>query len=188
MKRIALFLAAAVTLCLTACAQKSENKKEPSNTASKTLVVYFSATGTTESAAQKIASVTGGELRRIQPEKEYTAHDLDWTDKSSRSNNENNDPKSRPGIKAGQTDVAAYDTVYLGYPIWWDQAPRIINTFIEAADLKGKTVIPFATSGGSGVENSVEVLRKAYPDVKWQDGRLLNGASEEDIRKWVDGK
>ena len=88
-------------------------------------------------------------------------------------------------MKDTKPDVAAYDIIFIGYPIWWDQAPRIINTFIESHDLKGKTLVPFATSGGSSITGSVNALRKAYPDLEWQDGRLLNGASRNAIQNWV---
>ena len=97
-----------------------------------------------------------------------------------------NDEKARPALKTKKTDVAAYDVVFIGYPIWWGVAPRIINTFIESHDLKGKTLVPFATSGGSGIGPSVKALKAAYPSLQWTEGRLLNRASEGDIRTWVE--
>ena len=96
-----------------------------------------------------------------------------------------NNPQARPALKDTKLDIAAYNVVFIGYPIWWDQAPRIINTFIESHDLKGKTLVPFATSGGSGIGNSVKELRKAYPDLEWQDGKLLNRASRNTVQNWV---
>ena len=96
-----------------------------------------------------------------------------------------NNPQARPALKDTDPDIAACDVVFIGYPIWWDQAPRIINTFIENHDLTGKTLVPFATSGGSGITGSVRELRKAYPDLKWQDGKLLNGANRNTIQNWV---
>ena len=96
-----------------------------------------------------------------------------------------NNPQARPALKDTKLNVAAYDVIFIGYPIWWDQAPRIINTFIESHELKGKTLVPFATSGGSGISNSVKELRKTYPDLEWQDGKLLNGASGNSIQNWV---
>lgn len=174
---------AAVGISLTACARKTEIK---SMDGAKILVAYFSATGTTERVAGGIAEATGGQLYEIVPEKEYTSADLNWNDDSSRSSVEKNNPESRPALGGSPVDVAAYDVVFIGYPIWWDQAPRIINTFIESHDLKGKTVIPFATSGGSGISNSVEVLKKTYPGLNIKEGKLLNGASSASIRSWLD--
>ena len=152
----------------------------------KILVAYFSATGTTERAAEKLANVTGGELYAIVPAQPYTSADLDWNDKRSRSSVEMNDPKSRPAIKGRKENIADYDVIFIGYPIWWDLAPRIINTFIESHDLKGKTVIPFATSGGSTLAGSAAALKKTYPALNWREGRLLNRADEKSIRNWVD--
>ncbi len=196
MKKLALMIAAVMSFVfvVTACAKKKEdtkvmetNKTNAAQTAnkSKTLVAYFSATGTTENVAKMIAKATDGELYKIQPEDEYTPADLDWTDKLSRCSRENADPKSRPAIVMEKVDMDEYDVVYLGYPNWWNAAPRIINTFVEAYGLKGKKVIPFMTSGGSGIENSEALLKKAYPDVKWQKGKLLNGVTQKDVDNWV---
>ena len=154
-------------------------------TENKPLVVYFSATGTTAKAARTIAEVTGGTLYEIVPQQAYTSDDLDWNDKQSRSSVEMNNPQARPALKNTKADVASHDVIFIGYPIWWNQAPRIINTFIESHDLKGKTLVPFATSGGSGISNSVKELRKAYPDLEWQDGKLLNRASRNTVQNWV---
>ena len=148
-------------------------------------MAYFSATGNTEKAAQQVASIVSGDLHKIQPEKSYTSADLNWRDKSSRSSVEMDDPTSRPAIIDDLKNLAEYDTVYLGFPIWWNQAPRLINTFLEKYDLSGKTVIPFATSGSSSISNAESELRKAYPDVNWQKGKLMNGATEEDIKNWT---
>lgn len=139
----------------------------------KTIVAYFSASGITAAAAKDLAKEKNADLYAIEPAQEYTAADLDWRNKQSRSSVEMNDPKSRPALKS-QKSLADYDVIYLGYPIWWGMAPRIINTFIEQAELNGKTVIPFATSGGSGVEPSVSALKASYPNVKWQKGILMN--------------
>ena len=143
-------------------------------TSGKTLVAYFSATGNTAKAARKIAASTGGTLYAIQPVQKYTATDLNWNDKNSRSTKEMNDAKSRPAIKKTLKDIQQYDTVYIGFPIWWDLAPRVINTFIESYNLTGKTIIPFATSGGSGIDNSEKQLKKSYPKLKWKPGKLMN--------------
>lgn len=180
--RTILSLIAVIAMCMTACAQKPEKAGAAS---SKVLVTYFSATGTTKAAAEVIAKVTGGELYEIAPQAAYTAADLNWHDKQSRSSVEMNDPKARPALKGVKANIGGYDVIYIGYPIWWGVAPRVINTFIESHDLKGKTVIPFATSGGSGIGKSVAELKKSYPELNWQEGKLLNNASEANIRQWM---
>ena len=183
MNKIILTLAAVMTMSLAACAQdKGEKNMQTEN---KPLVVYFSATGTTAKAARTIAEVTGGTLYEIVPQQAYTADDLDWNDKQSRSSVEMNNPQARPALKDMKLDVAAYDVIFIGYPIWWNQAPRIINTFIESHDLKGKALVPFATSGGSGISNSLKELKRTYPDLEWQGGKLLNRASRNTVQSWV---
>lgn len=152
----------------------------------KILIAYFSATGTTARAAEKLANVTGGEIYAIVPAQPYISSDLAWNDKQSRSSVEMNDSKSRPAIKGKKENIADYDVIFIGYPIWWDLAPRIINTFIESHDLKGKTIIPFATSGGSTLSGSAAALKKAYPALDWKEGRLLNRVDEKSIRAWID--
>lgn len=186
MKRLTLMLTAFAALfaTLTACAQKKQSETVNKGN-EKILVAYFSATGTTEGVAKQLAEVTKGELYKIDPEQAYSSADLDWTVPTSRSCVENDNPESRPAFKRTKETLDGYDVIYLGYPIWWDQAPRIINTFIEAYGLKGKTVRPFATSGGSGVKNSVKALKAAYPDVNWQEGALLNSPSTKEIEAWV---
>lgn len=187
MKKVIFMLTAVMGLffTLTACAKKNETMKKTEKTEKKVLVAYFSATGTTERVAKMIATATGGELYKIQPEKEYSAADLDWTVKTSRCCRENDNPKSRPAIVKSKASLDDYDVIYLGYPNWWNGAPRIINTFIEAYVLKGKTVIPFMTSGGSQIENSEQLLKQEYPEVNWQKGKLLNGATQKDVNAWV---
>ncbi len=164
--------------------QKQDMNSKQSN--HKVLVAYFSATGTTARAAQKVAAATGGELYAITPAQPYTDADLDWNDKQSRSSVEMNDPKARPALGGKRLDVSGYDVVFIGYPIWWDLAPRIINTFIESHDLKGKTVVPFATSGSSSIMGSAATLKRSYPALNWKEGRLLNRADEKTIRTWID--
>lgn len=194
MKKIIFMMAAVLGLfiTMTACAKKKENNNMESNAKvssaekdSKVLVAYFSATGTTEEVAKMIANATKGELYKIQPEEEYSAEDLDWTVKTSRCCKENDNPKSRPAIKKTKENLDQYDVIYLGYPNWWNGAPRIINTFVETYGLKGKTVIPFMTSGGSQIENSEKHLKADYPEVNWQKGKLLNGTTQADIDAWV---
>lgn len=183
MNKIILTLAAVMTMSLAACAQdKGEKNMQTEN---KPLIVYFSATGTTAKAARTIAEVTGGTLYEIVPQQAYTSDDLDWNDKQSRSSVEMNNPQARPALKDMKLDVAAYDVIFIGYPIWWNQAPRIINTFIESHDLKGKALVPFATSGGSGISNSLKELKRTYPDLEWQGGKLLNRASRNTVQSWV---
>ena len=176
MKRLVLFMMAVMLLSITVNAQKKGGK---------TLVAYFSATGTTARAAKLVAETVDGTLYEIQPAKKYTSADLDWHDKSSRSSVEMADAKSRPTLSSKAENLADYDTVYIGFPIWWNLAPRIINTFIESGDFSGKTVILFATSGGSSISNSEKELQKTYSNLKWQKGKLLNGATKEDIKQWT---
>ncbi len=171
MKRITLFFAVCC-LIMTACAQKPNNQTKD-NTMKKTLVAYFSATGTTKAAAQQLAKQLGADLYEITPEVPYTAADLDWRDKGSRSTLEMKDKSSRPAIKGHCDNMADYDTVWIGFPVWWYTAPTIVNTFIEAHDLGGKVLNVFATSGGSGVEGSASDLRKAYPQYTWGESRLM---------------
>lgn len=154
----------------------------------KILVAYFSASGETEKLAKTIASVTGGDLFAIKPEVPYTAADLDWQDKHSRSTVEMNDDKSRPAIAGAVANIAQYDTVFIGFPIWWYQAPRIIETFLESYDFSGKTLIPFATSGGSGLGKTVSILQKCCPGARMDTGkRLSSRESAASVQTWVDG-
>ena len=148
------------------------------------LVAYFSCTGNTETVAKVIAGATGAELYRIQPQKAYSAADLDWRDKQSRSSQEMNDPASRPALADRNARAETYDVIFLGYPIWWNRNPSIIDTFLESYDLSGKTVIPFATSGSSSIQNSLKVLKEQYGKIKWQTGRLFNG-NASDAAKWA---
>ena len=140
---------------------------------SKILVAYFSATGTTADAAKRLADAVKGDLFEIRPAVPYTAADLDWTDKHSRSTLEMQDPASRPAMKPLTVDPAQYDTIFVGFPIWWYVEPRIVDTFLDGVALEGKTVIPFATSGGSGVENAAAHLKELYPAADWRPGKLL---------------
>lgn len=147
-------------------------------------IIYFSATGTTETAAKKLSTYVNAKLLRIEPGEPYTASDLDWTNKKSRTTIEMNDENSRPKI-ANKISVESCDTLFLGFPIWWDKAPHIINTFIESSDLSGKVVYVFATSGGSGISNSFNELKKQYPKINWQSAKLLNSFSKNDIESWI---
>lgn len=151
----------------------------------KVLVAYFSATGTTKAVAEQIALATGGELLEIAPAQPYTAADLNWRDKQSRSTIEMKDESARPAIKKAKANLDGYETVYVGFPVWWYVAPRIINTFLEAYDFTGKAIIPFATSGGSGIAGCTKALRATYPNLKIEDGKLLNYPSYDEIEEWV---
>ena len=182
MKRTLIVLAA-IVLALTACGQKSQNK----NTEMKTLVAYFSATGTTESVAKDLAKVTGATLYEIKPEVAYTDADLDWRDKTSRSTLEMQDPASRPAIVKDLADADSYDVIFIGFPVWWYTAPTLINTFIEAYGFEGKTVVFFATSGGSSIDKANADFKAAYPKINWVDGKVLNNVIDGDIKAWVDG-
>ena len=176
-------LAVMLAFSLTACSQGSDKKNDKSSTQitekqenkeMKTLIVYFSATGTTKAAAQKLAKEFNADLYEITPEVPYTDADLDWRDKTSRSTIEMQDKTSRPAIAGLCENIADYDVVWIGFPVWWYTAPTIVNTFIEAHDLSGKTLNVFATSGGSGVEGSANDLKKAYPQYTWGESRLMN--------------
>ena len=153
----------------------------------KVLVAYFSATGTTEVVAQRISDAAEAELFRIEPSVPYTDADLDWRDSTSRSSVEMKDLSSRPAIALKVDAMDSYNKVYVGFPIWWYTAPTIINTFFEGNDMIGKTVILFATSGGSDISKACEDLRKAYPELDIRTGRLLNNATDADIADFVKG-
>ncbi len=185
MYKFLLILLSVVGMAIATDAQQKQGNMNKGQSNHKILVAYFSATGTTARAAEKLADVTGGELYVIEPAQPYTSADLDWNNKRSRSSVEMNDSKARPAIKGSKENIADYDVVFIGYPIWWNLAPRIINTFIESHDLKGKTVIPFATSGGSTLAGSAAALKKSYPTLNWKEGRLLNRADEKSIRAWI---
>ena len=150
----------------------------------RALIVYFSASGTTARVARKIADATGADLYEIRPAQPYTEADLDWTDKKSRSTVEMNDRSCRPAMAEPVPDMSQYDTILVGFPIWWYVEPRIVDTFLDSCDLSGKTVIPLATSGGSGIDRAESNLRSNYPRANWGRGRLLNGG---DAAEWARG-
>lgn len=152
---------------------------------SKKLIAYFSASGTTKKAAEHLAKAVGADLFEIKPVVPYSSADLNWMDKKSRSSVEMNDPASRPGIAERLPNMTDYETVYIGFPIWWYVAPRIISTFVESYDFSGKTMVPFATSGGSGMGRTVDELKKLCPDAVWKAGKMVNGASERELADWA---
>ena len=151
----------------------------------KTLVAYFSASGVTKKRGEALAEAAGADLYEIKPEVPYTKADLDWMDKNSRSSVEMADKSIRPALLEKDADIAAYDTVYVGFPIWWYVAPTIINTFLEAYDFSGKKIIVFATSGGSGFGNTVAELAPSAPGAEIIEGKLLNKGSDRDIEALV---
>lgn len=153
----------------------------------KILIAYFSAGGETAKLAKTLSAVTGGNLFEIRPETAYTSADLNWMDKKSRSTLEMKDEHSRPAIAGRVEDMAQYGTVFVGFPIWWYQAPRIIETFLASCDFSGKRVVPFATSGGSGMGRTEEILKKSCPTkaVFLPGRRLDSGASLDAIRNWL---
>ncbi|MBD5544255.1 MAG: flavodoxin [Lachnospiraceae bacterium] len=153
----------------------------------KMLVAYFSASGTTGKAARKLAEAAGADLYEMKPEVPYSREDLDWTNKKSRSSMEMNNPASRPAIAEKMADMEQYDVVLVGFPIWWYVAPRIINTFLESYDFSGKTIVPFATSGGSGMGKTNEKLASSCPGAVLLPGKMLNGSlSQTELKAWLE--
>lgn len=209
-KLTALFLSLAMVFSLAACSNGnpassvSSNSSEPSETESlppanpddesgaetgRTLVVYFSATGNTEEVANYIAQATGGDLFELEPAEPYTDEDLNWTVEGSRVNREHEDESLRNIALIADTveNWDSYDTVFIGYPIWWGIAAWPVNTFVEANDFTGKTVIPFCTSSSSGLGQSGELLAELAGTGDWQEGqRFRSGVSEEDVQAWLD--
>lgn len=153
---------------------------------SKLLVAYFSASGVTKKVAQKIANAAQADLVEIAPKERYTKADLNWMDKKSRSSVEMNDPASRPEIEKKLDDISAYDTVAIGFPIWWYTAPTIIKTFLEAYDFTGKKIALFATSGSSGFGNTVNDLKPCVSEsTEFISEKIMNRISDEEISEWV---
>lgn len=149
---------------------------------SKTLVAYFSASGVTARVAKEVADAAGADLYEIRPAQLYSPGDLDWMDKKSRSTLEMNDPACRPAIEGQVKGMEQYDTILIGFPIWWYVEPRIVDTFLDSYDFSGKTLIPFATSGGSGISKAQKSLQEHCPAANWKQGQLLNGSN---IAGWV---
>lgn len=152
---------------------------------SKKLIAYFSASGTTKKAAECLAKAVEADMFEIKPVVPYSSADLNWMDKKSRSSVEMNDSAARPEIAERLTNMADYETVFIGFPIWWYVAPRIISTFVESYDFSGKTMVPFATSGGSGMGRTVNELKKLCPDADWKAGKMVNSASERELTDWA---
>lgn len=200
----ALFLAVLMVFALAACGENNagtdQNEPDPSPAESggkssadgsdtaKVLVAYFSATSTTEGMAQTIADCLGADLYEITPEQPYTDADLDYHDDNSRSTLEMNDPDARPAISGSVENMEQYDIVFLGYPIWWGEAPKILSTFVERYDFSGKTIVPFCTSGGSGIGSSASPLEDLTNGAAWLSGtRFSGGASRSSVVEWING-
>ncbi len=152
---------------------------------SKALVCYFSASGVTKNLAEKIAAAAEAPVFEIVPETLYTKHDLNWLNPLSRSSKEMRDKDSRPAIKQGAPDLSEYDTVFVGFPIWWYIAPTIVNTFLESGDFAGKKIVPFATSGGSGMGKTNKHLKDSVKGAVLVEGKVLNNATDEQIKEFV---
>lgn len=204
-KRISMIMAICLLLSLTACGvdsgtnsntessathsqtetPSSDSSVELTEETAKTLVVYFSATGNTKAVAGEIARLTGADLYEIVPAVPYTDDDLNYNNNNCRANQEMNDASARPAIGSRAIDVSSYDIVFIGYPIWWGTMPRIINTFLDTYDLSGKAVLPFCTSGSSGIAQSVSDIRAAEPAADVRGGLRASGANDSSIESWI---
>lgn len=155
---------------------------------SRKLVAYFSASGVTAKLAEALSEAIGADLYAIEPEVPYTKADLNWMNQNSRSSVEMKDPASRPAIAGKRDNMDEYDTIFVGFPIWWYVAPTIINTFLESYDFTGKTIIPFATSGGSGMGKTNEKLQPSCPGAKLMDGKVWKkNAKADELAAWAEG-
>ena len=207
-KLFSLLLAAAMVLTLAACgttnadsntadepkndaaadtADSAPTEETPKSTGSKVLVAYFSATGHTKAIAEYLQAALDADLYEIVPQEPYIDADLDYNTDGCRANQEQNDDSARPAISGSVEDMDGYDVVFIGYPIWWGQAPKIVSTFLESYDFSGKTIVPFCTSGGSGIDRSLSGLHSLAPDADWLTGqRFSASASATDVQSWVD--
>ncbi len=201
-KILSIILSAIMLVMLGACGNSGGNNAAPKQTAteptapavadtsasneSKSIVIYFSATGTTKSFAETIAQTTGADVFEIVPSEPYTSEDLNYNNDNCRANQEMNDESARPAIVGSIENIDEYDTIFLGYPIWWGTMPRIINTFLDTYDLSGKTVMPFCTSGGSGIETSVSAIKDACPNADVKDGfRGESSTTSAQVEEWI---
>lgn len=171
----------AIAVIFVACA--AEGKKEQDE--NHVLVAFFSAQGHTKALAEKVAKATGGTLFQIEPTQPYTEVDLDGWNESARGTRESKDRSTRPGIRNKVDGFEKYDTIYLGFPIWWFTAPTIINTFLESYDTSGKVIIPFATSGGSDYGDTEQDLKVSAPNATFRPGKVINNATETQVAEWV---
>lgn len=177
-----------LALSLSACGGTGGRGNLANADPSKILVAYFSCTNHTKDVAEKVAEATGGTLYAIAPAEPYTDADLDYGDSSTRATVEQRDPDARPEIKGSVSDMDTFDVVYLGYPIWWGEAPKIVYTFLEAYDFSGKTVIPFCTSGSSGIEGSLPELKALTSGATWLAGkRFASNTTQNAVQTWLNG-
>ena len=200
-KILSILLSAIMLVILGACGNASSNNAAPkqtvaepaaptvSNTSisneSKSIVIYFSATGTTKALAEIIAETADADIFEIVPSEPYMSEDLNYNNDNCRANKEMNDESVRPAIAGSIENIDEYDTIFIGYPIWWETMPRIINTFLDTYDLSDKTIMPFCTSGGSGIETSVSAIRKVEPDADVKDGlRGTSSTSDSQLNEW----
>lgn len=182
---ITLIIACAMTMSVMAANDDLNRNENMNNDGNKTLVAYFSATGTTMEAATRLAKAIHADLYEIVPEVPYTSADLNWNNKNSRSSVEMADKSSRPAVASKVENMAQYNTVFVGFPIWWYIAPTIINTFLEQYDMTGKTIVPFFTSGGSGAGETLKYLKPSAPGANWVEPKNFNYMSESDIITWT---
>lgn len=181
MKKLTVFILSAVMMFTFSCITGRASAKS-----SNILVAYFSATGTTETVAKSIQSVLGADIHEITPAMPYTSEDLNYSS-DCRANREQNDDSARPEIVGSIENIEQYDAIFLGYPIWWGKAPKIIYTFLESYDLSGKTIIPFCTSGSSGISTSVSEIKSLEPDAAVNEGKRFSDSSESTVKEWADG-
>ncbi len=180
-------LSFALVACNADADEDPDAGKLPPAQSSEILVAYFSCTNNTKGIAEKIANVTGGELYEIEPVQPYTQEDLAYGNSSCRANTEQNSSTARPEISGSVRDMESYEVIYLGYPIWWGKAPKIIYTFLESYDFSGKTIVPFCTSGGSAINGSLPEIKALANAATWLGGRRFDAnASQADIKAWVD--
>ena len=194
-KLLASIMAVILVLAMTSCSggnsgASGDDQAAQQNTDVRSIVVYFSCTGNTKAVAEEVAAQTGSELHEIVPEEPYTEEDLNYNNDNCRANIEMNDPESRPAISNTIENFSEYDTIYIGYPIWWGSLPRIMNTFLDTYDFSGKTIVPFCTSGSSSISQSVSVIREAEPEAQIKKGLQISSAGADDssyeVRKWLE--
>ena len=194
-KLLASIMAVMLVLAMTSCSggnsgASGDDQAAQQNTDVRSIVVYFSCTGNTKAVAEEVAAQTGSELHDIVPEEPYTEEDLNYNNDNCRANIEMNDPESRPAISNTIENFSEYDTIYIGYPIWWGSLPRIMNTFLDTYDFSGKTIVPFCTSGSSSISQSVSVIREAEPEAQIKKGLQISSAGADDssyeVRKWLE--
>ena len=194
-KLLASIMAVMLVLAMTSCSggnsgASGDDQAAQQNTDVRSIVVYFSCTGNTKAVAEEVAAQTGSELHEIVPEEPYTEEDLNYNDDSCRANVEMNDPESRPAISNTIENLSDYDTIYIGYPIWWSSLPRIMNTFFDTYDFSGKTIVPFCTSGSSSISQSLSVIREAEPEAQVKEGLQVSSAgaddSSDEVSRWLE--